>query len=391
MAVKKTIEEINKKIKTGDAVVVTAEEMIDIVEEEGSEGAAKKVDVVTTGTFGPMCSSGAFINFGHEEPPTKIAEATINDVPVFGGLAAVDVYIGATERSRTRGEEYGGAHVIEDFIRGKPLKLEASNPNPTDCYPGEEVTTYFTKDTVNEAYLYNPRNCYQNYAAATNSSNKVIHTYMGTLLPNYGNVTYCTSSQLSPLLNDPYYSTIGVGTRIFLGGTVGYVSWIGTQHNPTKERNDNGIPIGPAGTIALIGDLKRMSHHYLRGCTFTNYGVSLFVGAGIPIPVLNEEIASFTGISDKGIETVVLDYSVPSRSRPSIRKVNYRQLRSGKIKLNGKKIATSPITSYKKSREIAENLKSWIKSGEFLLTEPVEPLPTDTVFKPLKIYQREEL
>lgn len=390
MGVKKTIEEINQKIKKGQAVVVTAEEMIGIVKQDGVKEAVKKVDVVTTGTFGPMCSSGAFINFGHSEPPTKIARAWINDVPVFGGLAAVDVYIGATERSETRGEEYGGAHLIEDFVRGKPLKLKAESPFPTDCYPGREVETFFTKKDVNEAYLYNPRNCYQNYAAATNSSNKVIYTYMGMLLPKFSNVTYCTSSQLSPLINDPYYRTIGVGTRIFLGGAVGYIAWVGTQHNPTKERNKKGVPIGPAGTIALIGDLKKMTHKFLRGCTFTGYGVSLFVGVGIPIPILDEEIAANTGISDEEIETAVFDYSVPSRSRPAVRKVNYAELRQGKIEIEGKKVPTSPITSYLKSREIAEMLKKWIKQGKFLLTQPVEPLPQDTKFKPLQIKKQGE-
>ena len=94
----KTIREINEKIKKGEAVVVTAEEIIDIVEDEGVEKAAQKVDVVTTGTFGPMCSSGAYFNIGHTKPKIKIGggQAYLNDVPVYTGFAAVDVYIGAT-------------------------------------------------------------------------------------------------------------------------------------------------------------------------------------------------------------------------------------------------------------------------------------------------------
>ncbi len=59
--VKRQIAEINEKIRQGKAVVVTAEEMIDIVERHGDSEAARRVDVVTTGTFGPMCSSGAFL------------------------------------------------------------------------------------------------------------------------------------------------------------------------------------------------------------------------------------------------------------------------------------------------------------------------------------------
>jgi uncharacterized protein (DUF39 family) len=78
--VQKTYQQINDKIRSGDVVVVTAEEMIDIVNDNGPEEAARQVDVVTTGTFAPMCSSGAFINFGHSAPGTKAAKVWINNV-----------------------------------------------------------------------------------------------------------------------------------------------------------------------------------------------------------------------------------------------------------------------------------------------------------------------
>jgi uncharacterized protein (DUF39 family) len=71
--VSKTYQQINDKIRSGEVVVVTAEEMVDIVKQEGRVKAAKQVDVVTTGTFAPMCSSGAFINFGHSvERPSHV-------------------------------------------------------------------------------------------------------------------------------------------------------------------------------------------------------------------------------------------------------------------------------------------------------------------------------
>lgn len=69
--IKKTIEEINRKIKDGNVIVVTAEEMVEIVKKNGPRNAAAEVDVVTTGTFSPMCSSGAFINFGQGKTPIK--------------------------------------------------------------------------------------------------------------------------------------------------------------------------------------------------------------------------------------------------------------------------------------------------------------------------------
>ena len=342
----KTFEEINEKIRRKEAVVVTAEEIIRIVEEKGAAQAAKEVDVVTTATFGPMCSSGAFLNFGHADPPIRMNQIRLNDVPASGGLAAVDTYIGATEASDTRGMEYGGAHVIEDLIAGKKVHLRASSYG-TDCYPRTEIDTYITKDTINEAYLYNPRNAYQNYGAATNGSDRTIYTYMGVLLPRFRNVTYSTAGELSPLLNDPYLRTIGIGTRIFLGGTQGYVAWHGTQHNPSRLRGENGVPMQNAATLAVVGDLKAMSTSYVRAATFEKYGVSMFVGIGIPIPILDEEMVRFVSVRNRDIYTFVSDYSIPSRSRPPLTKVSYEELQSGRITLNGLEVPTAPLSSLK--------------------------------------------
>ena len=386
----KTIEEINQKIKNGSAVVLNAEEIIDYVKEKGVKKTAKEVDVVTTATFGPMCSSGAFINFGHSDPPIKMAKVWLNDVPAYAGIAAVDVYIGATELSETEGMDYGGAHVIEDLIEGKPIKLKATSPG-TDCYPRKEIETFITRETVNQAYLYNPRNAYQNYAVATNSSNRTIYTYMGKLLPRFGNATFSSAGQLSPLLNDPYYRTIGIGTRIFLGGADGFVSWMGTQHNPQKERLANGTPTGLAGTIAVTGDLKEMSTDYIRACTFTKYGVSLFVGIGIPIPVIDEEMVEFLKVTDEDITVGIADYSVQRRNKPSYGQVNYKQLRTGKIKIDKKEVQTGPMSSYAKALEIADLLKKKIQSSKFYLTDMVQPLPLEYEYKSLEILSQEEL
>jgi len=386
----KTIEEINEKIKKGKAVVLNAEEIIDYVKEKGVKNAAREVDVVTTATFGPMCSSGAFINFGHSDPPIRMVKAWLNDVPAYAGIAAVDVYIGATEPSETEGNKYGGAHVIEDLIAGKPVKLRAVSQG-TDCYPRKEIETYITKDTVNQAYLFNPRNAYQNYAVATNSSSRTIYTYMGKLLPRFTNATYSSAGQLSPLLNDPYYRTIGIGTKIFLGGAEGYVSWTGTQHNPMKERLANGTPCGLAGTIAVTGDLKQMSSRYIRAAVFEKYGVSMFVGIGIPIPVIDEEMIEFVKVRDEDEQAEVLENSVQRRSKPSYGKVDYGQLRSGKIKINNKSVQTGSISSYAMALEIADLLKDRISSGSFKLTNMVKALPLEGEYRSLDILSQEEL
>ncbi len=392
----KTIAEINEKIKKGRAVIVTAEEIIDLVQKKGIKRTAHDVDVVTTATFAPMCSSGAYFNLGPAKPKVRLGGGKIylNDIPGYAGFAAGDFFLGATSLpendSRNRpypGEfRYGGGHVLEDLVSGKELRLEA-HTYATTCYPGEKLSTRITIKDFNEATLFNLRNCYQNYNVAVNLSRQTIYTYMGVLKPNLGNAHYCSSGQLSPLLNDPYYRTIGIGTRIFLGGGVGYVAWYGTQHNPGVERTKNGIPKEPAASLALIGDLKGMKQEWLRGASFLGYGASLIVGIGIPIPLLNEEVCRYTAVKDRDIYAKIVDYSAsyPQDKKGNLGEVNYEELKKGKITLKGKEIPTASLSSYSKAREIAEILKDWIKKGSFFLTEAVEKLPQDIEFKPLKV------
>lgn len=382
MAIQKTYEEINTKIKSGKAVIVTAEEIISIVEEKGVEKATEEIDVVTTGTFGPMCSSGAIINFGHSDPPIRMQKVWLNEVEAYAGLAAVDAYIGATQLSESKGMEYGGAHVIEDLISGKKIRLKAISQG-TDCYPRREIETYITKESINQAILFNPRNGYQNYNVAVNTSDRKIYTYMGVLLPNLGNATYSTSGQLSPLLNDPEFITIGLGTRIFLGGAQGYIVWEGTQFYPQILKDEGGKTIYKGGTLAVMGDLKEMSTDYIRAAIFKGYGVSLVVGIGIPIPILNSEVMKGVAIKDEDIYTEIIDYSFPHRERPSLGWVNYKQLREGNITIRGENVPTSPLSSYAKAREIAQKLKEEILNGKFLLQKPIQRFSQDSKFKPL--------
>ncbi len=370
MGIKKTYDEINEKIKKGKAIILTAEEVTKLACEKSPAEIARTVDVITTATFGPMCSSGIFINFGHPDPPVRMEKIKLNQVPAHAGIAAVDAYLGATAESVTD-IKYGGAHVIEALIKGEKVELQAWGKG-TDCYPGKEDIRYIDKDSVNEIFMFNPRNAYQNYSVAVNCSDSIKYTYMGILLPGLGNAMYSTSGELSPLLNDPDLRTIGIGTRIFLGGTQGYVSWNGTQFNTGVEKNQYGIPIKNAATIAVIGDLKKMSSEYIKAAYFEKYGVSLFVGIGIPIPVLDEEIAARVSVSNRQIETSIFDYG--SAGKPQLGITNYEELQSGSIRLNGKKIRTAPLSSIKKARQIARVLKEQISSGEFLISKPVQQL-----------------
>jgi len=381
--VKKTIDEINRKIRDGKVVVVTAEEMVDIVKATGPEKAAREIDVVTTGTFSPMCSSGAFVNFGHTKPPIKASQVFLNGVPAYAGLAAVDIFIGATEPSiddplnkvHPGQFKYGGGHVIEDLVSGKRVELIARSYG-TDCYPNREIKKQIRLKDLPNAVLMNPRNAYQNYNCAINLKDDIIYTYMGVLRPKADNANYATAGQLSPLFNDPYYLTIGLGTRIFLGGAQGYVIWAGTQHNPSVNRGKNGVPLEPGATLMVMGNLKEMNSHWLVGVSILGYGCSLAVGIGVPIPILNEDLARYTGISDEDIFTQIIDYGkdYPQGKAKSLGEVSYAELKSGTITLNGKTIQTSPVSSYVRAKEVAETLKEWIETGQFYLSQPQHPL-----------------
>jgi uncharacterized protein (DUF39 family) len=382
--IQKTYQQINDKIKAGDVVVVTAEEMIDIVADEGPEEAARQVDVVTTGTFAPMCSSGAFLNFGHSVPGIKASRVWINNVPAYGGIAAVDCYIGATEvcdddplNKAYPGEfNYGGGHVIQDLVAKRTLHLKATGYG-TDCYPKKILEKEITLKNLPQATLCNPRNGYQNYNCAVNLTNKTIYTYMGALKPRAGNANYCSAGQLSPLFNDPYYKTIGIGTRIFLGGGEGFVTWHGTQHNPAVPRTKKGVPKIPAGTLWVMGDLKNMSARWLVGVGIQGYGCSLAVGLGIPIPILNAQMARHTAVADEDLFTRIVDYGhdYPQGTGKTLGNVSYAELKSGSIRINGQEVQTVPLSSVVRAREIAELLKNRIARGRFLLGEPQTMLP----------------
>jgi len=389
----RTVADINDKIRQGKATAWTITEAKARIAEMGVTQAAKAVDVVTTGTFEPMEGSGAMLNIGHTDPPIKIVECYLDGVLAYSGFGAVDLYIGAGQMVSPRREsarevsrdgdteERGGGHVIADLIADKPVNLTAIG-QATDCYPRMSLDTTITRDRINQFYLFNPRNLYQNFIVAVNGGDRPLFTYLGPLQPRLGNAVYANTGALSPLLNDPDLQTVGIGTRILLGGGEGYIAWEGTQHFPLQRRLPNRTPVGPAATVALIGDAKRMDAHWVRGCYFKGYGPSMMLGVGIPIPILNEEILVRCAVKDEDLVAPVVDFSIPRRVRPTFGLVSYAQLKSGRIALDGKSVRTAPLASLYLAGQVALDLKQRIESGEFELTTAVATLPTDTRFMP---------
>jgi L-aspartate semialdehyde sulfurtransferase len=392
-----SIAEINDKIQQKKAVVWTVEELKARVAEIGVTQAAKTVDVVVAGTFEPMESTGAMINLGQTDPPIDIRRCWLDGVPAYAGFGAVDLYLGAaqlpespdTEEVYSRETAFkdlrGGGHVIEDLIAGKPVNLKAIG-QATDCYPRPTFETTITRDTINQFYLFNPRNLYQNFIVGVNGGDRPLYTYLGLLKPQLGNAVYSNPGEISPLLNDPDLKAIGIGSRIFLGGSVGYVAWEGTQHFPLQKRLPNRTPIGPAATLALIGDAKQMNSKWVRGCYFQNYGPSLMLGVGVPFPVLDESVVANCAVRDEELVAPVVDFAIPRRVRPTFGLVSYAQLKSGRISIDGKSVRVAPLASISRSRQVALELKQWIDLGEFTLTEPVAPIPMDRSFVPQDVW-----
>jgi L-aspartate semialdehyde sulfurtransferase len=390
----RNISEINEKIQAGSVVVWTVTELKQRVAELGVAEAAKLVDVITTGTFEPMEASGAILNLGHTDPPIKIRQCWLDGVAAYSGFGAVDLYLGASQPPENVGvadsleenaRERGGGHIIEDLIAGKPVQLRALG-QVTDCYPRASLETTITCDTINQFYLFNPRNLYQNFIVGVNGGDRPLYTYLGPLQPQLGNAVYANPGAISPLFNDPKLQVIGIGSRIFLGGGIGYVTWEGTQHFPLQKRLPNDTPIGPAATLALIGDAKQMNPRWVRGCYFKQYGPSLMIGVGVPLPVIDEQVVAHCAVADQDLVAPVVDFSIPRRVRPTFGLVTYAQLKSGKIKIEGKVVRTAPLASIYLSQQIALELQEWIQSGKFLLTEPVAPIPSDRSFLPQNVW-----
>jgi uncharacterized protein (DUF39 family) len=385
----RSIALINERIQAGRAVVLTVEEVKARVQDQGVQAVAAAVDVVTTGTFEPMESSGAILNLGQTDPPIKIRQCWIDGVPAYAGFGAVDLYLGASQMAESGGEgedelggrQRGGGHVIEDLVAGKAVSLRATG-QVTDCYPRSLFETTITRDRINQFYLFNPRNLYQNFIVGVNGGERPLYTYLGILQPRLGNAVFSNPGSVSPLLNDPNLESVGIGSRIWLAGAQGYVTWEGTQHFPLQKRLPNDTPVGPAATLALIGDAKQMDSKWVRGCYFKGYGPSMMLGVGVPIPVLSEQTIAYCSVLDKDLVAPIVDFSIPRRVRPTFGLVSYAQLKSGKVSIDGRMVRVAPLASLYLARKVAIALQEEIRSGRFLLSEPVASLPRDRVFIP---------
>ena len=83
-------------------------------------------------------------------------------------------------------------------------------------------------------------------------------------------------------------------------------------------------------------------------------------------------------MTDADIYTQVVDYGndYPKGRSSHLGQVSYAELKSGEIRVNGKKVPTVPLSSMVKARQIADTLKKWIRERTFELGEPQFTLPS---------------
>lgn len=377
---KRSYEEINEKIKSGKVNVLTASEAKAIINDKGISYFFDKVDIVTCASFEMHTNAWLYLSFGQTDPLIYFLEVSLNNVPSYV-VGPTDIVLSCVSSSRDN-LEYSGAFVIEDLIRGKDIHLKSTGRN-YDVYPNKEFDTWFNLKHVNCGRLILNQALNQNNIVACNSGEKDLNTNMGTLIGRLENSTFNSSSYLNPLINDPYLKTIGVGTKIWVGGETGFILGSGTGHNPLQKRNDHGIPIGPAVSLSCIADLTNMQAKWVRAGFLKSFGPVLYVGIGVPIPILNKEIAESIAIDDRNIHTTIVDFSIPRRAKPTFGQCAYAELRTTTVMINKKPTLAAPMSSMAIAIEITDILKESILNKDFILNEPIAPVNLNMDLKKL--------
>ncbi len=307
----RTIAEINERIKKGDAVVLTAQEVCDKVT-DGEELALKDVDVVTTATRAIMSGTYAVLSFPMAEAGTfvRAEKARINGVPACIGpcpnerLGIVDLMVYGTAHSKDRAD-YGGGHLFRDLVAGREVQVEVETSE------GESLTNSICLDEIPYARIFSTRNAFKNYVAFVNPRNAPLPTIFSAIEfpPDLSCATVSGCGSLNPIKNDPNLETIGIGTRILLNGAEGFVIGTGTRSMPSRPN------------LLGLADMHQMSPEYMGGF-ITSAGPECIGSWAVPIPVLNESILESILLQDRDIALTIMDVNV----RQKIGRSNYEDV-----------------------------------------------------------------
>jgi putative methanogenesis marker 16 metalloprotein len=310
----RTAQEINDKLVRGDALVLTAREIEELLA-SGHENEVHQVDVVTTGTMGIMSGTFALLSFKICEAGLhrKFKSAMINGVPASVGpcpnesLGIIDVMVNGTEECEER-SNYGGAFLFRDLVEGKEVTVEAVAKD------GATVEERLTMSEMLTAKLLSSRNCFRNYRGFVNPSDEEFRSIFSCrpLPPNYGGLAFSGCGHLNPIQNDPELRTIGVGTKALFNGTEGFVISNGTRSSP-KYPN-----------LMTIADMSGMDSTLMGGFLTAN-GPECLSSYAIAIPILDDSMLNSVMTMDEEIPLSIGDI----RDRHKIGQADYGQAWSG--------------------------------------------------------------
>lgn len=299
---KKTIAEINEKLKDGSAVVMTAMEFKREVR-RGRRFQVSDVDVVTTGTRGVMSGTSAMlvVPLGEKVGGRPVREVWMNGVPCFPasipekGTGLVDMILYGTAESCDYRGRYGGGHVLRSLVEGREVEVECVTTDGTRSVVG------ITLDQLRFARLYNFRNDYQNYMAFTNVKNHKSYRmnpssiFACRPMPRLRGLAVSGSGEMNPLENDVSRTVLRPGVRILLNGSPAVLVSYGTRSSEAKR------------ALFVVGDLFGMDPQYMGGFK-TSYGVEVTNGIAIPFPVTSQEtLDGLASCLDDAIPLVVGD------------------------------------------------------------------------------------
>lgn len=277
---RKTIADINARLKQGRAVVLTAHEFKANIR-KGNVYTLDDVDIVTTATHGIMSGTAAALSVPVTERGVfgRAKEAWLNGVPGYPGptpnerLGYVDLMVYGTSSSRDRAGSYGGGHLFRDLVERREVDIEVV----TDS--GKRLTRTFTLDELAFARMYNTRNSFRSYMAFGNfKGDKPANTIFSyrPMTKDTG-ITVIGSGEVNPLQNDPGLRTIGVGTLALVNNAPGVVVGSGTLSYPERAN------------LSVVADMFEMDPRYMGGVA-TSEGAEVLNAISAAIPVVDENV-----------------------------------------------------------------------------------------------------
>ncbi|MDF0590522.1 methanogenesis marker 16 metalloprotein [Candidatus Methanocrinis natronophilus] len=292
----RTLSEIQAKVDRGEAVVLTAKEVGEILDGEVVL-TLEDVDVVTCATRAVMSGTYAVFSFP-VAPPGTFRRATgvwLNGVPAVVGpcpnerLGVLDLIVFGTAASREESRD-GGGHLFRDLVEGEEVRVEVETEG------GGDLDLDLSLADMPTARLFGTRHSFKNYSAFVNPSEERVATifHATTFDPCWRGASVSGCGRLNPLENDPLLDTIGVGTRVLINGAEGFVLGRGTRSSPDRPN------------LSGYADMHGMDPEYMGGFR-TSAGPECISSWAVAIPVLREEILERVAAPEEAIPLPVMD------------------------------------------------------------------------------------